>query len=37
MLTSNIDVVDKLSNGQIGTVFHIKGSSAHSKGMELIL
>ena len=24
MLTSNIDVIDKLSNGQIGTVFHIK-------------
>ena len=24
MLTSNIDVLDKLSNGQIGTVFHIK-------------
>ena len=24
MLTSNIDVFDKLSNGQIGTVFHIK-------------
>ena len=27
MLTSNIDVVDKLSNGQIGTVFHIKLNS----------
>ena len=24
MLTSNIDVLDKRSNGQIGTVFHIK-------------
>ena len=27
MLTSNIDVPDKLSNGQIGTVFHIKVNS----------
>ena len=27
MLTSNIDVLDKLSNGQIGTVFHIKLNS----------
>ena len=27
MLTSNIDVLDKLSNGQIGTVFHIKVNS----------
>ena len=24
MLTSDIDVLDKLSNGQIATVFHIK-------------
>ena len=28
MLTSNIDVLDKLCNGQIGTVFHIKQSSS---------
>ena len=27
MLTSKIDVPDKLSNGQIGTVFHIKVNS----------
>ena len=27
MLTSNIDIPDKLTNGQIGTVFHIKVDS----------
>ena len=27
MLTSNIDIPDKISNGQIGTVFHIKVDS----------
>ena len=31
MLTSNIDVPDNLSNGQIGTVFHIKININQSK------